>query len=584
MNNKQPSFTSHIIYNLSLVICLFFSTICSPFGGMPGGFDPSSFTEEDMAKMDQGLMQVQKEIDDYVGSLSPEEQKEFFDTVQQVEEMMSNMSEDELAGFLQEMTDEMMQEMEQLEQKETPTPTAPTEQLQEKPIEQEEKSQEELQRELSVKALIDSLIEHTGSFIIKAQNISDLSQLIDRWSGQQKIVNIPEGESAENVIAQIELFQQKLYTLKTTMPKNEASYVFFDKLVEQEDLFTELTNLEDFLNAQEPKLTVSALGIEKLSSDSKTLLQQILSAYARVLYPMAIVSNINKLLETYEPIAAEVRKEMEQARKRAEELQRMQGRIPPGAASGYGRSGNSYGYGDDYYGNPYGDRGAYGNYGHSPSQRGVGRNGQGKPSGGEKGKKDTESKTKDKKDKSVKTQEDEKKKPAITPSTFCVVGESVEENIKIFKDHYMVDLVNIANHTGWKNFKTNIQAENFGEVDNKVDNKIKFILIPSAKTHLEASVSLVKRMQDAPMTKEQITTMKNAFTSKRKFTQLMNELDDINNNFASLKVNEKAKAAYFAGNDSATKLPGLYKDLATALNDLKEKEEKTDDTKNDEKK
>ncbi len=588
MNNKQPSFTSRIFYNLSLVLCLFVSTTCSPFGGMPGGFDPNNFTEEDMAKMEQELMQVQKEIDDYVGSLSPEEQQEFFDTVQQVEEMMGNMSEDELAGFLQDMTDEMVQEMEQLEAQPTSTPVAAPEEEKKPSVEKDEKSDETLKRELSVKALIDSLIERTGSFVVKSQNISDLNQLIDRWSGQQKIVNIPQGESPENVIAQIELFQQKLYALKTTMPKDETTYVFFDKLVENEELFAELTNLEEFLNAQEPKLIVSALGIEKLSTEAKKLLQQILSAYSRIIYPIDVITKINEILATYEPIAKEVRKEMEEARKRAEDLQKQQGRVP-GAAPSYGRGGfgddfGHYGdYGNDYYGSPYGDRNAYGNYGYSP-QRDAGRDGtrpSRKPSkpGKKKDTKDKDTKTKDTKDKDAKKEAEEKKKARVTASTFCVIGDSIEENIEIFK-RYMNELEEFARHTAWKNFKTKIQDKDFGEKSGKfVDNKLKFVLIPSIKTHLQAATTLIERMQETPMSKEQIKIINTIFTGKKAFGRLMGELDTINTTFTSLKVNDNAKDAYFKGDNKATRLPEFSNELQKALRGLKEKEEKKEDEK-----
>lgn len=589
MNNKQSSLTSRIIYNL-FFICLLIPSTIFPLGGMPGGFDLNNFSEEDMANMEQELMQVQKEIDDYVGSLSPQEQQEFFDTVQQVEEMMGNMSEDELAGFLQEVTDEMMQEVEQLEtEKEPSTPTAKPE---EKPVvKKDDKSEEILKRELSVKSLLDSLIERTGSFIVKTQNIPNLDQLIDRWSGQQKIVNIPQGESPGNVAVQIELFQQKLHTLKTTMPKDKETYVFFEKLVEDEELFAELTNLEEFLNAQEPKFVVSALGIEKLSPDSKKILQQILSAYSRIIYPLDVITKINEILQTYDLIAKEVRQEMEQARKRAEEFQKQQRRVP-GAAPSYGRGfGDDYGrhgYGNDYYGSPYGDSNAYSNYGHTPSSRA--RDDRRKPSRkpsklrDAKDKKGKERKIKDKKEKDEKKADEEKKKTKVTPSTFCLIGESIEENIKVFERH-MNDIEVFAKNSVWKNFKTKIQAENFGTTENPVNNKIKFVLLPSAKTHLEAATKLIKRMHKTPMSKEQISTVNRIYTNKKAFSRLMNELDTINIEFATLKLNDKAKEAYFTGKDKATELPGLNKKLAQALRGLKEEEEKKEEeTKEQEKK
>src|SRR5439155_11324401 len=78
-----------------------------PEGAMP------NLSEADLAELEQfeqSLAQASQEIDQYIATLSPEEQTQFYQSVQEMESMLENMSEDEFQQLMGEMFPGMIPE------------------------------------------------------------------------------------------------------------------------------------------------------------------------------------------------------------------------------------------------------------------------------------------------------------------------------------------------------------------------------------------------------------------------------------------------------------------------------------------
>lgn len=310
--HKSYCSMAHYIRTVFLIIFLGITTISYAGMGLQGF---PELSPEDIQALERELEQAAQAIDQYVSTLSPDKQEEFHKAVEEAQKMMESMSEEELQQFFSEV---LAQELAGAEQAVTspqpttkPTPTQPAPPIEIKPritsTEQE-----------AALALIDSIIQHTDAFLVKMNNVPDLTIRVKRWIASKKIqVSAAEG-TWDAIKKSIETFKQALYKLKDIDSKtNQYRYIgFFTK---NNTLYTALSTLESQLATYQPRITVSSFGIEVLNSSSKNAIVAILNAYSTAL--VAAIPELAKVFEEYAPEAKRLKEEeakrVEQARAEA---------------------------------------------------------------------------------------------------------------------------------------------------------------------------------------------------------------------------------------------------------------------------
>ncbi len=295
---------------------------------------------QDLATLEKELEETSKAIDEYVSTLSPEEQEEFNKAVEEVTEMIENMSEEEFTQFLGEAFGEELpleepveKEVEVEEEKEEiPIP---------EPVVKEEKG-----KQSQAISLIDAIITHTNSFVVKIASSPDLPGKIEYWGKQGTIKEWPSTLEWKDFKLQLESFSQKLYKMKDIDPQTKK-YKYIDDFIKDEALYNNLSQLKRQVTNYEPNIEIPEFGLEKLSTESKQATQKVANAYTEALYILKIPQALEKLFEEYEPVAKKVRAEEEAAEKKAAALAKKKptperalvaGREAEGADFGYPRT------------------------------------------------------------------------------------------------------------------------------------------------------------------------------------------------------------------------------------------------------
>ncbi len=302
---------------------------------------------QELEQFEQELLEASQAIDEYVSTLSSDEQAEFNRAVEEVSEMIEGMSEEELNQFLGEMfTGEPAVEPEvEVEKPEEPV-------IEEEPtVEQEPELTVEQQRKIeNAIKLIDSIIKNTNTYIIKVQSSPDLPAKIVHWGKKDTIKEWPTDLTWKDFRTNMETFVQKLYKMKDQDPRTKE-YKYMDGLLEDETLFNNVAQLEAKLKKEVPRIEIPEFGLQKLSIKSKQATQKATSSYTEALYTLKIPESLDKLFEKFEPKAEKLRKEEEAAKKRAEQeakkprrpTRAVEAGVSPEEALGY-RYGPSYDY------------------------------------------------------------------------------------------------------------------------------------------------------------------------------------------------------------------------------------------------
>lgn len=312
----------------------------------PGMMGMPQMTPEEMAKWQE---EVTKEIDTFVNTLSPEEQAQFHKDVDELTKVMSQMSEEELVEFIGSMFPE--------EGAMPPMPVpAPMEETAVCPLPtpMQEKPQEPVIPAKSIEAaikLIDDITTYTERFLRKAQIIPELPGKIEQWVEKNKIKEWNADITWEILKNKIELFIHKLQMLKELDPKTKQ-HKHLSNLIQQENLYNNLSHVKDTLERWEPKVEAPSFGLGKVSSSSRQAIRAVLSNFVEAFYRLRVLDTINKLLEKYEPRAKTLYEEEETSRKKAvEESKKARIESPkretkmPETGK---RSGSGYDYGTDY--------------------------------------------------------------------------------------------------------------------------------------------------------------------------------------------------------------------------------------------
>lgn len=364
---------------MSMLCCFYSSTVTMGANPMGMDFDLESLEEANRA------------IEEYVASLSPEEQADFNRQVEEMAQMFSdieNMSEDEFEKLLGEIfANEPMAESNPFEI------SLPEEQ---EVVEVVLTADEKRKVETAVK-IIDDIINQTNLFIVIVNSSPELPNRITRWATKGDIANWQNEADWDKFKKELEVFVQTLYkTLEQDLATKKYKYIL--DVIADEGLYNNLIQLQTELNSLVPTINIPEFNVQKLSTESRTAIKSILNKYTEALYLLAIPQAIDKIFQKYGPEAEKIRAAEEAATRQALETQK-RGRTPAAKTEAGIESEMGYGYEPSYYGGDYGyspyDYGSYGgDYGYSPDygyggydsgyETGASRGGRG-GGGGEEG-------------------------------------------------------------------------------------------------------------------------------------------------------------------------------------------------------
>jgi hypothetical protein len=281
----------------------------------PGGFgDQAAFGGEGGMPTEAEFLEMQRmmeeEINNYVNTLSEEEQIRFHQLVEEETKKMEAMNEEELNNYVQQMLNEIDETTKELpEPAPTPSKIEPTP----APVVTPEVKLDETEKALKV---INNIITNTESFLRKAQRIPELPGKITQWVEKDKVSQWQVDLTWETLQGKIEDLNQKLIQLKERDPKTKK-YRYIGHLLKKENTYNNLVKLRENLNASEPLVVVADFGLGPITKESRAAIQKVLSAFAEAIYVLDIPEDINKVIAEFEPRAKEIRDEEEGNRKRA---------------------------------------------------------------------------------------------------------------------------------------------------------------------------------------------------------------------------------------------------------------------------
>lgn len=277
---------------------------------MPANGKNMALSQEDI-KM---LNEVEQEINKFVATLSPEEQQSFWKDVDELTKVMSNMSEDELVKFMEDVFQE------QAPQPTPPVVAPPAPAPIEKPVVEEPKpiKPEMLKAQERALLLIDSLITKINNFIGKTQLIPDLSNTIKNWSLEKKIKNWPAQTTWAQFKSQVEELEVKLNRLKERNPQTNQ-YRHLDEFIKNEALYNNLSKLNTVLTQHEPKIELPSFVLEKMAEEAKKAMRTVIDSLIESLTALQIPADLDAVFEKYEPTAKTLKEQQEAAKKAAEQ-------------------------------------------------------------------------------------------------------------------------------------------------------------------------------------------------------------------------------------------------------------------------
>lgn len=332
----------NLFFNLLLIIFCFITPCLSAGMMMPN-----------MEDFEKELAEANRAIEEYVASLPPAEQEAFNREVENMSRMFENMSEDEFEKFLGEMFADEPMMMESNPFDEAIQQTAQEE------IEVVLSAQDKKKAETAL-AIIDDIIRQSNLFIVTVNSSSDLPERINQWTKKDKIAHWQKEADWATFKLELESFIQKLYRAEE-QDLTTKKYKYLLELIADEALYNNLIQLRTELKNNIPQIEIPEFSIQRLSAETKKIIQQILEKYTEGFYLLDIPKALDTLFEKYAPEEEKIRAGEEAATKRAQEAARMT--RTPASSSEAGSEAMDYGYGD-YYGGGYDNYyGGYDNYG-----------------------------------------------------------------------------------------------------------------------------------------------------------------------------------------------------------------------------
>lgn len=306
---------------------------------------------QQMQDFERELEEANRAIEEYISSLSPAEQAEFNKQVEEMSRMFENMSEDEFEKFLGDMfTEEPIAE---------PNPFTEVQPVVQETAEVPALSTEDKKKAETALKVLDDIIKQSNLFMVLVNSSPDLPNRITRWGAKGDISNWQTGVKWDDFKVTLETLLQKLY--KAQEQDLSKKYKYLLELIADESLYNNLIQLQTALNKLVPTINLPEFGIQKLSSQSKNAIKEILKKYTESFYLLNIPQSLDTLFQKYSPEEEKLRSAEEAATKRAQEAARgvRTPATPETAGVGPENFGYDYGYGyPQYYGgdsgyNPY---------------------------------------------------------------------------------------------------------------------------------------------------------------------------------------------------------------------------------------
>lgn len=317
--------------------------------------------------------------------MSPAQRADFDSTVSELTKELEKMKPEELDAFISQVIfgqeGPPMRPGEMPPMPGMPQPTVAAPEI--KPVVEEIKKPTPSKKREDALNIINAIINYTNSFLTKISIMPEFAGKLKKWAEQGKVKDwkpnytwdseIKESAEKPEVIKKhIEGLVQKLSKIKE-QDKKTKEYKYLDAFAENEALINNLGKLRDTLQTQEPEVEIEDFGLEPVSKESRKAIRLIISAYLEAFFTLAIPAEIEKVFESFEPLAKQYREQEETRSKQAiEESKRWKWGEPPtvgGTAEdpyGFepGAAGQQPAYEQPYYGgspydSSYGGRSGY---------------------------------------------------------------------------------------------------------------------------------------------------------------------------------------------------------------------------------
>jgi hypothetical protein len=585
--------TSQLIRSYFFLLCITINIGMSAQVGIPGAPPQAPMLSPEDEKM---LMQLDQEIDKFVGSLSSDEQQKFWKDVAELQDAMSNMNEDELEKFVNGVFSGEITELpiakEELKKPEEPKPTvpsAPKPAAPTKPIVPPTPPAESSAVK-DIVEILDIIIDNIETLLQKVQIIPEFEIKVERWVRDNDIRSWPKNARWNTVKLQMNEFVQKLYAIKDRDAKSKA-YKYIDTVIANKSLINNLRQLMTVLKKNVPTIEVPEFGEIQLSKSSRASVQETISILNESMSLVKIPQELQAIFEGYSSIAEQLKAEEQKARQEALK----QPRTPVTSyRPSYPTYEPSYGYDEDDYepsyipsARPYqpyqptiptGVPSVPSTPGMTPS-RGPSSTPSGeKPAGAstkpltDKEKKESEAKKQKEnaevKQKAAKDRAAKKEAAAVAETDVVAetyideIGTNLEKIIEVLNEHDGL-LKNMKKHL------TDTSALN---------NEVALVSLPSAIKHINRAVDKVKtlaRRVNNMKTEAQKKKYRGALKGKAfdKQFQLLEtvakDIDSIKSTWDSIKDKVSANKQYaYLGGMSADKADNVIKKLISTPSSL----------------
>lgn len=366
----------YFVFVLSLLAPMFIPN--TSYTGMPMPFpNQAQMSPDELEKMNAEIAKFTQElekIDEFVATMSPEDQAEFFKQVEEVQKALNAMTPEEMNQLMEEMAS-MAPEL---------FGDIPPEMLYQ-PIEQPTALETALPEEItSTKRLvlseesetllesIEDLIAQLNSFLAQMNTSQELPFIIDRWIGQGKISSILSTDITWlTIYKNIELLVVRLSLLQEQSPINK-NYIHLQAASENATIVSAIQELNKLMHQHLPHIETNSFGIKKISKKSKDAIKFILEVLSPALMNEIFTKAIDGILKEYEPTAQKLKDAQKIAQDYVKQLSRA---VSPQQAIVAGKNiesdyqGNDYAssfgsgsgsFGSSYYGQNFGSTIPYG--------------------------------------------------------------------------------------------------------------------------------------------------------------------------------------------------------------------------------
>ena len=280
------------------------SIAMGPMGNMGGMGMPSM----------EDIQAMEAEIDKFVRSLPPEQQKQFYKDVEELTGIMEKMTPDELNDFVGNVFTEAGLV-------EPPAPTKPVQKTE--PVKAEKEAKPAVvvttapsgPTEKAVN-MIKAIIKRTEEFMRKAQVIPELQAKMNKWVVQKKLLDVAANLDWQAVEIQIDDLNVLLYSL-IEIDQVTKQYKHIGSLIKDEALYNNLATLQVTLESYVPTIEIPPFGLENVSKESRAAIREVLSQYLEAFYLLNVPAAIKKVKALYEPRAKELKEEEKQRAEQA---------------------------------------------------------------------------------------------------------------------------------------------------------------------------------------------------------------------------------------------------------------------------